>query len=254
MPRNPSDDPRSIIDEILNDRHGRPFANLADAQCYLDARVQAYNARPQKELGGLSPLQMTQLLSGDWSTTGAIMVTDTLDPSEIGDPDTLHNARALLSTRRAAIASTITTAIRARALVDARAQLAPAQRGGRQRRYRTRGIFRREFHRRMRFEQLDGANAITVDAGLVGDCAHDVTDANLIPLANGEKQALCTTTRHNRQPTRAARCIARRDGARDGLRCGRLERRHLAERRFIQAECRGRDFHRVMRVEQRCEQ
>jgi len=101
MPRNPSDDPRSIIDEILNDRLGRPFANLADAQRYLDARVQAYNTRPQKELGGLSPLQMTQLLSGDWSTTGAIMVTDTLDPSEIGDPDILHNARALLSTLRA---------------------------------------------------------------------------------------------------------------------------------------------------------
>ena len=100
MPRNPSDDFNSIIDDLLGNASRRPFANMADAQRHLDARVRAYNEQPQKELGGLSPSQMYQLLNGDWATSGALIVNDALDLTDVGDPDTPHNARVLLTTLR----------------------------------------------------------------------------------------------------------------------------------------------------------
>jgi hypothetical protein len=99
MPRNPSD-PRAIIDELLGQMGGRSFANLADAQRQLEARMRAYNEQPQQELGGLSPSHMYQLLNGDWATTGALIVNDALDLTDVGDPETLHNARVLLTTLR----------------------------------------------------------------------------------------------------------------------------------------------------------
>jgi hypothetical protein len=65
MTRRPPD-PNGIVNELLRDLDSRALANMADVQRELEARVHAYNAQPQQELGGLSPLQMMQLLYGDW--------------------------------------------------------------------------------------------------------------------------------------------------------------------------------------------
>ena len=99
MPGRPSD-PREIIDEMLGELTRQPFASTADAQRQIDAQVRAYNTRPQQELGGLSPLQMTELLYGDWSSSGAFHLDETLSPKEVGDPDMVHNALGFLTTLR----------------------------------------------------------------------------------------------------------------------------------------------------------
>ena len=95
----PNPDPRDIIDEVLGDSSRQSFRTKAEAERFVEARVRAYNATPQPELGGLSPAQTYALLYGDWSTTGALIV-NTPDPNEIGDPDLLHNVRAFLATLR----------------------------------------------------------------------------------------------------------------------------------------------------------
>lgn len=70
MPRRYSD-PDELIGEILGDAQLGSFRTMAEAQREIEARIRDYNARPQADLGGLSPRQMTELLAGDWSTTGA---------------------------------------------------------------------------------------------------------------------------------------------------------------------------------------
>ena len=89
-----------MLDDLRAELQSRSFATMADAQRFLDARMREYNTRPQPELGGLSPAQMTELLYGDWSTTGAFRLNEKLSAEEIGDPDMLHNARAFLTTLR----------------------------------------------------------------------------------------------------------------------------------------------------------
>jgi hypothetical protein len=98
--RKPPSDPRALIDELREELSRRSFENEADVQRFLDARMQSYNTRPQPELGGLSPMQMSELLAGDWHTIGALRVNETLSPDDVGDPDILHNAVAFLTTLR----------------------------------------------------------------------------------------------------------------------------------------------------------
>jgi len=98
--RKPPSDPRAILDDLRDELSRRSFASEADLQRFLDARMRSYNTRPQPELGGLSPLQMTELLAGNWRTTGALRVNETLSPEDVGDPDILHNAVAFLTTLR----------------------------------------------------------------------------------------------------------------------------------------------------------
>ena len=99
MPRRPSD-PRDLIGEILGDVPLGSFASMAEAQRQIESRLRDYNARPQADLGGLSPAQMSALLYGDWSTTGAFRLNEKLSADDIGDPDMLHNARAFLTALR----------------------------------------------------------------------------------------------------------------------------------------------------------
>src|SRR5678815_3727730 len=98
-PRDPND-PYAMLDDVAAELQGRSFANMADAQRFIEARVREYNTRSQPELGGLSPLQMSELLAGDWETTGPLRVDATLGPGEIGEPDFLHNAVAFLTMLR----------------------------------------------------------------------------------------------------------------------------------------------------------
>lgn len=96
----PDDDIQGIIDDLLAGAQGRTFANLAEAQRFLDAQVQAHNARPQPELGGLTPNDAYELLHGDWENSGPLRVNASLTPDEIGDPEFLHNATVLLASLR----------------------------------------------------------------------------------------------------------------------------------------------------------
>lgn len=98
--RPPPTDASAVLDDALDTMRDQTFATMADAQRFLDARMRAYNARPQPELGGLSPIDMSELLYGDWETSGALTVTTELSADDVGDPDFLFNARALLTTLR----------------------------------------------------------------------------------------------------------------------------------------------------------
>jgi len=89
-----------MLDDLLAELQRRSFASMADAQRLVDARMREYNTRPQPELGGLSPLQMAELLAGDWETTGPLTIDATLGVDEIGDPEFLHNAVAFLTMLR----------------------------------------------------------------------------------------------------------------------------------------------------------
>ena len=89
-----------MLDDVFAELRGRSFADMADAQRFIDARVREYNTRSQPELGGLSPLQMSELLAGDWETSGPLRLDATLGAIEIGDPEFLHNAVALLTMLR----------------------------------------------------------------------------------------------------------------------------------------------------------
>src|SRR5688572_18648890 len=99
--RDPPADPNAIIKAALDDMlRDRPFASMAEARRFLEAEVHAYNTRPQRELGGLTPADMYELVHGDWVATGALRINSTLAPNDIGDPEFLFNARALLTALR----------------------------------------------------------------------------------------------------------------------------------------------------------
>src|SRR5262245_60409021 len=100
IPRRDPNDPHAMLADVFAELQRRPFANMADAQRFIDARVREYNTRPQPELGGLSPLQMSELLAGDWETKGPLRLEATLGLEEIGDPEFLHNAVTFLSMLR----------------------------------------------------------------------------------------------------------------------------------------------------------
>ena len=99
MPRRPSD-PHDLIGELLGDVPLGSLPTMAEAQRQIEARMREYNERPQEDLGGLSPVQMTELLYSDWSTTGAFRLNEKLSAEDVGDPDMLHNARAFLTALR----------------------------------------------------------------------------------------------------------------------------------------------------------
>ena len=94
-------DPHAVLQDALDAMlRDRPFASTAEVQSFLEAEVHAYNTRPQAELGGLSPADMSELLDGDWVSSGALTVNAALSPNDIGDPEYMHNAVALLTTLR----------------------------------------------------------------------------------------------------------------------------------------------------------
>ncbi len=85
---------QSILDEIAQRPGG--FASLDALNAHLARRMQEYNATPQPELGGLSPIQVQQLLTGDWATTGALRVADDTSLEELHHVPFLADARTLM--------------------------------------------------------------------------------------------------------------------------------------------------------------
>jgi hypothetical protein len=82
-----------MLEEI---RRAGPFASIDELNRRLAARARAYNARPQADLGGLSPDQMGELLWGDWNTTGALRLDAALTLNDLGNVPVLVDARTLL--------------------------------------------------------------------------------------------------------------------------------------------------------------
>lgn len=93
----PSDRPpgiQSILDELAI---APAFDSLDALNRHLARRMHDYNAQPQPELGGLSPDEVQQLLSGDWETTGALRVAEDATLDELRDVPILADARTLLA-------------------------------------------------------------------------------------------------------------------------------------------------------------
>jgi hypothetical protein len=74
-----------------------PFDSIDQVNRFLARHTAGYNARPQEELGGLSPDQVQQLLSGDWFTWGALRLNRQLTVEDVGDAPLFADARTLLS-------------------------------------------------------------------------------------------------------------------------------------------------------------
>ena len=77
-------------------QHRGPFESLEDANRALTVLTDAYNQRPQAELGGLSPDQMAQVLYGDWIGHGALRVDEKLAIEELRGVAFLADARTVL--------------------------------------------------------------------------------------------------------------------------------------------------------------
>ena len=83
-----------IFDELA--RRG-PYASLDDANRALETITRQYNARPQAELGGLSPDQLQRLLTDDWTAPDAALSLDeSLTLDELAGAPLLADARMML--------------------------------------------------------------------------------------------------------------------------------------------------------------
>jgi len=79
----------------LFERSG-PYASIEEANRLMAAQLREYNARPQADLGGLSPDVMAQLLYGDWVSQGALRLNEELTHEELAGAAILSDARLLL--------------------------------------------------------------------------------------------------------------------------------------------------------------
>ena len=79
----------------LFERSG-PYTSMEEANRLMAAQVREYNARPQADLGGLSPDAMSQLLYGDWVSEGALRLNEELTHEELAGAAILADARLLL--------------------------------------------------------------------------------------------------------------------------------------------------------------
>lgn len=89
---------RDIVREVVDDlaRQG-PTASEAWVDARLAERMEAYNRRPQEELGGLSPDQAHRLLTDGWSGAGVVRLDESLSLGDLAGSSTLHNARLLMA-------------------------------------------------------------------------------------------------------------------------------------------------------------
>lgn len=73
-----------------------PFGSIEEGNRLVAERMLEYNARPQAELGGLSPDAMGQLLYGDWKSQGALRLEERLTLDDLSSAAILSDARTLL--------------------------------------------------------------------------------------------------------------------------------------------------------------
>lgn len=84
---------QAIIDAIERDG---PYESIEELNRVLAQRMREYNTLPQQDLGGLSPEEMSQLLRGDWISTGALRVSERLPIRDLRDVPFFADARTLL--------------------------------------------------------------------------------------------------------------------------------------------------------------
>jgi hypothetical protein len=89
-------DHSDFLHEVLEQLRREPFSSMEALNRRAAALMQEYNARPQADLGGLSPIQMSQLLYGDWTTTGALRLNDALTLEDLAGAALLADARTVL--------------------------------------------------------------------------------------------------------------------------------------------------------------
>lgn len=89
--------PEEIQAAIARIVAGDPRITTRELNARLAAEVNRYNARPQADLGGLSPAALSQLLGGDWHRTGPLRVAEDLPVELVRDVPFLADARALLT-------------------------------------------------------------------------------------------------------------------------------------------------------------
>jgi hypothetical protein len=92
----PPHDHSNLLHDVLEQLRREPFTSMEALNRRAAAMMQEYNARPQADLGGLSPIQMSQLLSGDWTTTGALRLNDALTLGDLAGSALLADARTIL--------------------------------------------------------------------------------------------------------------------------------------------------------------
>jgi len=83
----------AALERILAE--GRPVS-IEEVNALMQAEVQRYNSRPQRELGGLSPEALYHLLHGDWRTTGSLRIAEDVPGDLVRDVPFVADARSLL--------------------------------------------------------------------------------------------------------------------------------------------------------------
>ena len=86
-------DIQAILDAALA---GGPYESIEELNRRLAADMERYNARPQAELCGLSPDQTRQLLYGDWATSGALRLNESITCDELAGAPIFADTRTLL--------------------------------------------------------------------------------------------------------------------------------------------------------------
>lgn len=71
-PRQPPDDVAALLASIREQLESREFASIEEAQAHVNRLLARQNAAPRKDLGGLSPDDLAQLLYGDWNRPGPL--------------------------------------------------------------------------------------------------------------------------------------------------------------------------------------
>jgi len=88
------------LERIFSELAHQSFRSPAAAQVWLDRRMSEYNAAPQAELGGLSPVQVGELIYGDWKSIGGLRLDEGCRNADLESARFLQVARLLLAAAR----------------------------------------------------------------------------------------------------------------------------------------------------------
>jgi hypothetical protein len=84
------------LDDFLRAAASRTWSSPEELNAWMAQQVRQYNARPQAELGGLSPERASRLLTGDWEKEGPLRLNDSLELPQLRHARFLNNARTFL--------------------------------------------------------------------------------------------------------------------------------------------------------------
>ena len=100
-PRRPADDEiAAVFAAMRSEAASREWGSVEELEAHMESVMARLNARPQADLGGLSPNDMVQLLHGDWSGPGPLRLVRNLPLDEIADAPWFTVARTLMQVVR----------------------------------------------------------------------------------------------------------------------------------------------------------